>query len=148
MASQHEYKIDISPKTKFRLFHTLTYTHPKNSLYAKNISHILQDITSGKPSHTTPKMLYTHATLITVNATREILFDGAILVQGNLIADIGKTEKLLTKYPDEKITDLIGRIIIPGLVCTHMHCAQTLLRGACVFCFPKVPRTTQVRFKE
>jgi cytosine/adenosine deaminase-related metal-dependent hydrolase len=74
-------------------------------------------------------MLYTHATLVTVNPSREIILDGCILVHGNLIADIGKTDALRAKYPHEEVTDLTGRIVIPGLVCTHMHCAQTLLRG-------------------
>lgn len=73
-------------------------------------------------------MLYTHATLITVNATREIILDGAIL-RGNRIADIGKTDVLKTRYPNEGVTDLAGQIVMPGLISTHMHMAHTLLRG-------------------
>lgn len=74
-------------------------------------------------------MLYTHATIITLNAQREIIDDGAILVQGNIIADIGKTTALINSYPNEASTKLDGRIVIPGLINTHMHTAQTLLRG-------------------
>jgi cytosine/adenosine deaminase-related metal-dependent hydrolase len=74
-------------------------------------------------------MLYVHATIITVNSSRDIILDGAILVKDNLIADIGKTEKLLSKYDGDELVDLQGRIIIPGLISTHMHTAQTLLRG-------------------
>ncbi|WPG98720.1 Hypothetical protein R9X50_00151400 [Acrodontium crateriforme] len=75
-------------------------------------------------------MLFTNATIITVNAKREIIQNGSILVRGNKIADIGKTQLLLEKYPDETTSDLTGRIIIPGLVNAHMHTAQTLLRGS------------------
>ncbi|KAL0260233.1 hypothetical protein SLS55_003917 [Diplodia seriata] len=75
-------------------------------------------------------MLYAHATLITVNAAREIILDGAILVRGDTIADIDKSHVLISKYPGEERTDLTGRIVIPGLINTHMHTAQTLLRGA------------------
>jgi len=75
-------------------------------------------------------VLYTHATIITVNSTRDVIIDGAILVQGDRIADIGKTENLTSKHPSEGTVDLSGRIIIPGLISTHMHTAQTLLRGA------------------
>lgn len=75
-------------------------------------------------------MLYTHATIITVNQSRDIIEDGAIRVQDNLIASIGKTDALLKEFPDEEHYDLSGRIIIPGLISTHMHTAQTLLRGA------------------
>jgi cytosine/adenosine deaminase-related metal-dependent hydrolase len=74
-------------------------------------------------------MLYIHATIITVNPSREIILNGAILVQGNLIAAIDKTDVLTKMYPAEEIIDLVGRIIIPGLISTHMHTAQTLLRG-------------------
>ncbi|KAI9730723.1 MAG: hypothetical protein M1834_005692 [Cirrosporium novae-zelandiae] len=75
-------------------------------------------------------MLYSHATIITVNSSRDIIKDGAILVQGNVIADIDKADVLNGKYPGEEVIDLEGRIIIPGLINTHMHTAQTLLRGA------------------
>lgn len=74
-------------------------------------------------------MLYAHATIITVNASRDIYKDGAILVQGSRIADIGKFSDLVAKYPDEEYMDFTGRIVIPGLISTHMHTAQTLLRG-------------------
>ena len=74
-------------------------------------------------------MLYTHATIITVNSSREIILDGAILVQGNLIAAVDKSDVLTKLDPDEEIKNLEGRIIIPGLISTHMHTAQTLLRG-------------------
>jgi cytosine/adenosine deaminase-related metal-dependent hydrolase len=74
-------------------------------------------------------MLYTHATIITVNSSREIILNGAILVQGNLIAAVDKTDALTKLYPTEEVINLEGRIIIPGLISTHMHTAQTLLRG-------------------
>ncbi|KAH7062625.1 atrazine chlorohydrolase/guanine deaminase [Macrophomina phaseolina] len=75
-------------------------------------------------------MLYLHATLITLNPAREIILDGAILVRGDTIADVDKSDVLISRYPDEPSRDLTGRILIPGLVNTHMHTAQTLLRGA------------------
>ena len=74
-------------------------------------------------------MLYTEATILTINEKREIIQDGAILVEGNLIADIGPTKILRKKYPSEREINLQGRIIIPGLINAHMHTAQTLIRG-------------------
>ncbi|KFY30321.1 hypothetical protein V493_01998 [Pseudogymnoascus sp. VKM F-4281 (FW-2241)] len=74
-------------------------------------------------------MLFTHATIVTVDASRSIYVDGAILVQGNKIADIGTTSELKARHTHEEEIDLTGRIIIPGLISTHMHTAQTLLRG-------------------
>lgn len=74
-------------------------------------------------------MLYINATIVTVNSSRDVILDGAILVKDDKIADIGKAESLIAKHPDERTVDLSGRIIIPGLISTHMHTAQTLLRG-------------------
>jgi cytosine/adenosine deaminase-related metal-dependent hydrolase len=74
-------------------------------------------------------MLFTYATIITVNPTRDIILDGAILVTENLIAAIGKSNDLKKKHPQEEDINLVGRIIIPGLISTHMHTAQTLIRG-------------------
>ncbi|GFF27417.1 uncharacterized protein C1F8.04c [Aspergillus udagawae] len=74
-------------------------------------------------------MLYTHATIITVDPSRRIIEDGAIYVADDLIADLGKTDTLRAKYSTEEEYDLSGRIVIPGLISTHMHTAQTLLRG-------------------
>ncbi len=75
-------------------------------------------------------MLFTHATIVTVDISRSIYVDGAILVQGNKIADIGTTSELKARHTHEEEIDLTGRIIIPGLISTHMHTAQTLFRGA------------------
>jgi cytosine/adenosine deaminase-related metal-dependent hydrolase len=85
--------------------------------------------TQGKKHEEDNMFLYTNATIVTVNSTRDIILDGAILVQGDKIADIGKTETMIREHPKETQVDLTGRIIIPGLISTHMHTAQTLLRG-------------------
>ncbi|PLN79634.1 atrazine chlorohydrolase/guanine deaminase [Aspergillus taichungensis] len=74
-------------------------------------------------------MLYTNATIITVDPTRRIISDGAIRVQDDRIADLGKTPDLRSKYPNDEILNLSGHIVIPGLISTHVHTAQTLLRG-------------------
>lgn len=74
-------------------------------------------------------MLYTNATIITMNGRREILSDGALLVEGASIGAIGKTAELVTRFPDERVHDCRGGIMLPGLVDTHVHMAQTMLRG-------------------
>lgn len=78
--------------------------------------------------------LYQHATIITVNNNREIILDGAILVVGNRIALIDKYSAVIAhaEFPKDqeiRIVDLAGKIIIPGLINTHCHTVQSLLRG-------------------
>jgi cytosine/adenosine deaminase-related metal-dependent hydrolase len=74
--------------------------------------------------------LYTPCTIITVNSSRDIILDGALLVTGPRIAALGKTTILSREISaDIKIVNLEGKIIIPGLINTHSHLAQSLLRG-------------------
>ena len=74
--------------------------------------------------------LFVHATIITVNEDREIILDGALLIRNNRIAALDKTDALLASL-DEAIEtiDCTNKIIIPGLINTHAHLAQSLLRG-------------------
>ncbi|RYN96604.1 hypothetical protein AA0119_g8177 [Alternaria tenuissima] len=81
-----------------------------------------------------PSRLFTHATIITVNKSREVILDGAILIEHGRIAALGKTVDLVdqlisNKDRDIEIIECKNRIIIPGLVNTHAHLAQSLLRG-------------------
>ncbi|KAL6246760.1 hypothetical protein RBB50_006067 [Rhinocladiella similis] len=78
--------------------------------------------------------LFTNATIITVDAGRTIWLDGAILVNGDRIEAIGKTVSLLENprsqsQSEYKIVDCQGKIIIPGLINTHAHLGQSILRG-------------------
>ncbi|CAI6330957.1 unnamed protein product [Periconia digitata] len=74
--------------------------------------------------------LFTHATIVTVNQDQEIILDGALLVEHGRISQIGKTKDLETLVDSSiEIIDCTDKIIIPGLVNTHAHLAQSLLRG-------------------
>ena len=75
--------------------------------------------------------LIKNTTIVTQNAQRQIIKNGAILVEGEKIADIGSSVKLEKKYAKakKKVIDGRGRVVIPGLVNAHTHAAMTLLRG-------------------
>ena len=74
--------------------------------------------------------LFVHATIITVNEDREIILDGALLIRNNRIAALDKTDALLASLEEAIETiDCTNKIIIPGLINTHAHLAQSLLRG-------------------
>ncbi|EXJ82171.1 hypothetical protein A1O1_08240 [Capronia coronata CBS 617.96] len=78
----------------------------------------------------TRSTLFIHATVITVDAQQTIWLDGAVLVNADRIVAIDKSSELLGKIPsDVEIVDLSGRIILPGLINTHAHLGQSLLRG-------------------
>lgn len=66
-----------------------------------------------------------------MNRDYEILKGYSVLISGNRIQKIDKSEKLesLAKENNWEIFDASGRILIPGFVQTHIHLCQTLFRG-------------------
>ncbi|KAL2068492.1 hypothetical protein VTL71DRAFT_14829 [Oculimacula yallundae] len=75
------------------------------------------------------KTIYTDATIITLNPSRDIILNGFIIVQESRIIAIGPKSCLSASHSDDTVISLAGRIVIPGLINTHAHLAQSLLRG-------------------
>ena len=78
-------------------------------------------------------LLIKNATVVTMDADNRIL-TGAVLIRGNRIAAVGEdvaapTGQTAAEPPHETI-DASGRVLLPGLVQTHIHLCQTLFRGA------------------
>ncbi len=67
-------------------------------------------------------------TLVTMDATRREIRNGALLVQDHAIAQVGTTEELPPTA--DEVLDLQGRhIVLPGFVNTHQHFYQILTRA-------------------
>lgn len=67
-------------------------------------------------------------TIVTVDQHRRIILNGHIIIKGSHITRVS------SGAPDDAprdatIISLPGRIVIPGLINTHAHVAQSLLRG-------------------
>ncbi|MEM1232242.1 MAG: amidohydrolase [Pseudomonadota bacterium] len=71
--------------------------------------------------------LYTAPYLLTMNRTEPLIEDGALLVEGDSLADVGTRTALLAAYPEASRVDLPDRLLMPGLINAHMH--SGLLRG-------------------
>ena len=69
------------------------------------------------------------STLVTMNPRRDVLDRASLLIEGDRIAAIGTAAGLTAQAPDAEVIDLIGSIVIPGMVNTHTHLFQTLLKG-------------------
>src|SRR5574339_530467 len=50
-----------------------------------------------------------------------IIQDGAVLLSEGRIQDIGVSNELLNKYPDEERIDCDKRVLMPGFVDAHSH---------------------------
>jgi cytosine/adenosine deaminase-related metal-dependent hydrolase len=74
-------------------------------------------------------MIYTNATIITMNPSRDILTNASLVIEGDRIKALGKTHEIMRAYQDDEVIDVEGKLIIPGLIDTHVHLAQALIRG-------------------
>lgn len=74
-------------------------------------------------------LLVGNGKLITRDLQEPYLDDGCVAIEGNLIMEVGSTEALRDKYPGAQFMDARGRLIMPGMINTHMHLYSTFARG-------------------
>src|SRR5438445_761246 len=71
------------------------------------------------------KTLLEDATVVTMNARKEILYDAHVLIEDSRIASVG----VVNSGEADQVIDCRGKIIIPGLVSAHSHLTGLLQRG-------------------
>jgi 8-oxoguanine deaminase len=72
-------------------------------------------------------LLIRHARLlVTMDAQRRELADGAVFVRGNVIEAVGPSAELPATA--DEVIDARNQVVLPGLVNTHHHMYQTLTR--------------------
>ena len=56
-------------------------------------------------------MIPKHATLITVDPQRRIIAEAALVVENGRLVSIDKAQVLRERFPDEPLTDLLGKVV-------------------------------------
>ncbi len=74
-------------------------------------------------------LLIKNGWVITLNSLGEVIQDGAVVIEGNEIREVGLTSDLTDKYQYTQVIDACGKIIMPGMINTHMHLYSTMARG-------------------
>jgi len=64
-------------------------------------------------------ILFQHGIVVTMNKNRSIIEDGAVLVEGDRILDVGPSDRI--RGQADRVIDTKHKVIIPGLVSTHFH---------------------------
>ena len=67
--------------------------------------------------------------VITVDPKRRMIKNGAIVIEGDKIVAVGKTDDIQKKYKAEEVIDAKNMAVLPGLINTHTHLFQVLLRS-------------------
>ena len=74
-------------------------------------------------------LLIGNGTVITFDENSQVISNGGVVIEGEDIIAVGETEELLSKYPEVIYKDVRGKIIMPGMINTHMHLYSTFARG-------------------
>lgn len=74
-------------------------------------------------------LLVRGAYLITMDSEKRIIPDAALAVDGVTILKIGPTRQLDDLYAPAKTIDAHGKFLFPGMVTTHTHLFQSVLKG-------------------
>lgn len=75
------------------------------------------------------RTLIENGLVVTMDDRRRVLERGAVLVEGDRIAAVGPAAEVALPAEGAERIDAANRIVIPGLVNTHVHLSQQLGRG-------------------
>ena len=66
-----------------------------------------------------------NGTVVTMNDPGDVLFDGAIVLEGDRVADVGSTADVLARHrlDGARVIDATGKAVLPGLIDLHYHTA-------------------------
>ena len=68
-------------------------------------------------------------TVITMAPDFRVIEDGAVAIEGDSIADIGRRSDLESRFGRLKTIDARGTLVLPGMINGHAHAAMSLFRG-------------------
>lgn len=74
-------------------------------------------------------LLIKNAVIITINPTREVFLRGTVAIHAGKILAVGSGDALQSTYQAKTEIDGSGFVLMPGLINTHMHLPQVLMRG-------------------
>lgn len=67
--------------------------------------------------------------MITRDERNPYLENGAVVIEGEWIKEIGEAGEMKKKYPDASFVDAKGGVIMPGLINVHEHIYSAMARG-------------------
>lgn len=74
-------------------------------------------------------LLVVGGTIVTMNASRQVIEDGGIAVKGGRIVAVGSRNEIERGFTSRQRVDATGRFVTPGLINGHTHIPMTLFRG-------------------
>ena len=74
-------------------------------------------------------MIITGGWVATFDEGIGLIKNGAVLIEGSVIRDVGEKKRILLENPREEILNYPKSIVMPGLICAHCHAYGAFARG-------------------
>jgi 5-methylthioadenosine/S-adenosylhomocysteine deaminase len=81
------------------------------------------------PARERVDLIVSGGTVVTMDAARRVIEDGALAVRGEAIVAVGTRAEISAKYTAARRINATGRMVMPGLINGHGHAPMVLLRG-------------------
>jgi 5-methylthioadenosine/S-adenosylhomocysteine deaminase len=81
-----------------------------------------------KPAAPSADLMIVHAHLVTMNAQRDVIEDGVVVIRDSRILAVGPAA-LAAQFTAAKTIDAHGDLVLPGMINTHTHASMTVFRG-------------------
>ena len=78
--------------------------------------------------------------VVTMDAERSIIDDGAVVARDGAIVAIGPWAAIAREHKAKRIMGRSGKIVLPGFIDTHTHCTQCFVRSLTTGELPMIPR--------
>ncbi len=77
----------------------------------------------------TVDLIVRNGTIVTMDANRRVIENGAIAVDKDEIIAVGTASEISQKFSSRQTVNAQGKVVIPGLINAHTHIPMTLFRG-------------------
>ena len=74
-------------------------------------------------------LVVTNGIVVTMDASRRIIQNGAVAIDGTDIVGVDSTEAIRRQFRGRDTIDAGGGVVMPGLINTHTHAPMVLFRG-------------------
>ena len=86
-------------------------------------------LSAGQPARRAASLVVIGGTVITENATHQILSPGAVAINGADIVAVDRPDAIASQFNAAATIDARNEIVLPGLINTHTHAPMVMYRG-------------------
>src|SRR6266567_3796698 len=90
---------------------------------------VAQSVTMAQRKKTVVDLIISGGTVVTMDDSRRIIENGAVVVKNGRILAIGRATEIARDYAAREVINAGGKVVIPGLINGHTHVPMTLFRG-------------------